>query len=120
MSIDQTRDDSAGAPGLLAVLFNNAAVDPVYAPYGIFLLRLAVGVDWIVHAFLKTYRGMNTHEALLAKNGITPLLAWPTFSVELIGGFALLPRWDPPPSASFPLAVLARPRWLKIDWRLSL
>jgi putative oxidoreductase len=86
MSIDQARFDDARAPGVFAALFSNATVDPVLAPYGIFLLRVAVGIDWIVHAFLKTWRGMYTHEALLAKNGITPLLAWPTFSVELIGG----------------------------------
>ena len=36
-------------------------VDQVLAGYGIFLLRVAIGVDWIAHAFLKTYRGMNTH-----------------------------------------------------------
>ena len=80
MSIDRPRDDSAGVPAVLAALFSNPATDAVYAPYGIFVLRVAVGIDWIVHAFLKTYRGMVTHEALLAKNGITPLLAWPTFS----------------------------------------
>ena len=50
-------------------------MDQVFAGYGIFLLRVAIGIDWIAHALLKTYRGMYTHEALLAKNGITPLLA---------------------------------------------
>src|SRR5258705_5498149 len=98
MSIDQASGGNASAPGVFIAVFNNATVDPVLAQYGIFLLRVAVGIDWIVHALLKTYRGMNTHEALLAKNGITPLLAWPTFSVELIGGFAHPLRLCTPPS----------------------
>jgi putative oxidoreductase len=121
MSIDRTRDDSAGAPGVFAALFNNAAVDPVYAPYGIFLLRVAVGVDWIVHAFLKTYRGMNTHEALLAKNGITPLLAWPTFSLEVIGGAAILLGWYTRQWAAFLLVFLAVVVWVKwpVGWLYS-
>jgi putative oxidoreductase len=54
VSIDQARNDSATAPGGFAALFGNATVDTALAPYGIFLLRVAVGLDWIVHAFLKT------------------------------------------------------------------
>src|SRR6202451_2308945 len=93
MSISQHSDDRTRAPATFTALFSNPTVDRILAPYGIFLLRVAIGTDWIVHAFLKTYRGMHTHEALLAKNGITPLLAWPTFSVELIGGCAILLGW---------------------------
>ena len=78
MSVEQR--DSSG------IGFDSVAT----APYGIFVLRVAIGIDWIAHAFLKTWRGMNTHEALLAKNGITPLLAWPTFGLEVIGGLAIL------------------------------
>src|SRR5258705_8104434 len=111
MSIDQASGGNASAPGVFIAVFNNATVDPVLAKYGIFLLRVAVGIDWIVHALLKTYRGMNTHEALLAKNGITPLLAWPTFSVELIGGFALLLRLYTPPGVAFLLVFLAGGGW---------
>ena len=81
MSVDQYRDSSR-APTIFTTLFGNATVDRVYAPYGLFLLRVAIGFDWIVHAFLKTSRGMETHAALLARNGITPLLAWPTFSAK--------------------------------------
>jgi putative oxidoreductase len=66
------------------------AIDLRLAAYGVFLLRLAIGVDWIAHALLKTSRGMETHAALLARNGITPLLAWPTFSIEIIGGIAII------------------------------
>jgi putative oxidoreductase len=72
------------------VAFSAQTVDRHLAPYGIVLLRLAIGIDWIAHALLKTSRGMETHEALLARNGITPLLAWPTFSIEILGGLAII------------------------------
>jgi putative oxidoreductase len=121
MSIDQAKFDGARAPGVFAALFNNATVDPVFAPYGIFLLRVAVGIDWIVHALLKTWRGMYTHEALLAKNGITPLLAWPTFSVELIGGCAILLGWYTRQWSAFLLVFLTVVVWVKwpVGWLYS-
>jgi putative oxidoreductase len=119
MSIEQAREQ--GAAGVLASLFSNATVDAALAPYGLFLLRVAVGFDWIVHALLKTYRGMVTHEALLAKNGITPLLAWPTFSVELIGGCAILLGWYTRQWAAFLLIFLAVVVWIKwpVGWLYS-
>src|ERR1700751_6164803 len=121
MSIDQTRDNRATRSGVFAALFSNATVDPLYAPYGLFVLRVAVVFDWIVHAFLKTSRGMETHAALLARNGITPLLAWPTFSLEVIGGGGMLTGWDTPPRAAFPLVFLAVVVWIKwpVGWGYS-
>jgi putative oxidoreductase len=121
VSIDQARNDSTNASGVFAALAGNATVDPALARYGIFLLRIAVGVDWIAHAFLKTYRGMNTHEALLAKNGITSLLAWPTFSVELIGGCAILLGWYTRQWSAFLLVFLAVVVWIKwpVGWLYS-
>ena len=121
MNIDQARGGNASAPCVFIAVFNNATVDPVLAQYGIFLLRAAVGIDWIVHALLKTYRGMNTHEALLAKNGITPLLAWPTFSVELIGGCAILLGWYTRQWSAFLLVFLAVVVWIKwpVGWLYS-
>jgi putative oxidoreductase len=91
------------------------------APYGLFLLRVAIGIDWIAHAFLKTYRGMNTHEALLAKNGITPLLAWPTFSLEVMGGIAILLGWHTRQWAAFRLIFLAVVVWIEwpVGWTYS-
>jgi putative oxidoreductase len=96
-------------------------LDQAYVPYGIFLLRVAIGVDWIAHAFLKTYRGMNTHEALLAKNGIPSLLAWPTFSLEVIGGIAILLGWYSRQWAAFLLIFLATVVWIKwpVGWIYS-
>jgi len=121
MSIDHARDRSTDASGVLAALFSNTTVDAALAPYGLFLLRVAVGLDWIVHALLKSYRGMYTHEALLTKNGITPLLAWPTFSVELIGGCAILLGWYTRQWAAFLLIFLAVVVWIKwpVGWLYS-
>ena len=121
MSTDQAREDGARTAGVITALFSNAAVDPVYARYGIFILRVAVGIDWIVHALLKTYRGMYTHEALLAKNGITPLLALPTFSVELIGGCAILLGWYTRQWSAVLLIFLAVVVWVKwpVGWLYS-
>jgi putative oxidoreductase len=97
------------------------AVDLTLAPYGLFILRVALGVDWIVHAFLKTWRGMNTHEALLAKNGITPLLAWPTFSCEVIGGVMILLGFYSRQAAAFLLIFLGVVVWVKwpVGWLYS-
>jgi putative oxidoreductase len=121
MSISQHSGDRARAPAVFVALLRNPTVDRVLAPYGVFLLRVAIGVDWIVHAFLKTYRGMNTHEALLAKNGITPLLAWPTFSVEVIGGVAILLGWYTRQWAAFLLIFLSVVIWIKwpVGWLYS-
>jgi putative oxidoreductase len=121
MSIDRPSDDSASVPAIFAALFSNPTTDAVYAQYGILVLRVAVGIDWIVHAFLKTWRGMYTHEALLAKNGITPLLAWPTFSAEVIGGCAILLGWYTRQWAAFLLVFLAVVVWIKspVGWLYS-
>jgi putative oxidoreductase len=97
--------------------FSHAAM----APYGLFLLRVAIGIDWIVHAFLKAARGMNTHEALLAKNGITPLLAWPTFGIEVTGGLAIVLGWYTRQWAAFLLIFLGVVVWIKwpVGWTYS-
>jgi putative oxidoreductase len=121
VSIDQARGDSTSTTNGFTAFLGNATVDAAYAPYGIFLLRVAVGIDWIVHAFLKTYRGMYTHEALLAKNGITPLLAWPTFSLELVGGCAILLGWYTRQWTALLLIFLAVVVWIKwpVGWLYS-
>jgi putative oxidoreductase len=121
MSVDQSRASNTSAPAAFAALFRNPTIDATLAPYGIFLLRVAIGIDWIVHAFLKTYRGMATHEALLAKNGITPLLAWPTFSLEVIGGAAILLGWYTRQWTALLLVFLAVVIWIKwpVGWLYS-
>lgn len=121
MSIGQASNDRMRLPVVLNALFDNPAVDAVHARYGLFLLRVAIGIDWIVHALLKTWRGMHTHEALLAKNGITPLLAWPTFSLELIGGCAILLGWYTRQWSAILLVFLGVVVWVKwpVGWLYS-
>jgi putative oxidoreductase len=121
MSTDQYGDRRAIAPANFAAFFESPPIDRLYAPYGLFLLRVAIGFDWIVHALLKTYRGMSTHEALLAKNGITPLLAWPTFSLELVGGCAILLGWYTRQWTALLLVFLAVVVWVKwpVGWLYS-
>ena len=120
MSIDQAREGRANLPGIVAAMFSNATVDRDYAPYGLFLLRISLGFDWLVHAFLKISRGMHTHEALLAKNGITPLLAWPTFGLEVIGGVAILLGWYTRQWAAIPADIFGGSRLDQMAGRLGL
>jgi putative oxidoreductase len=121
MTTEQYRGTRASSPASLAALFDSPRLDLVLAPYGIFVLRGAIGIDWIVHALLKTYRGMHTHEALLAKNGITSLLAWPTFGIELIGGVAILLGWYTRQWSALLLVFLAVVVWVKwpVGWLYS-
>jgi putative oxidoreductase len=111
----QRRDDAA------ATYAGGNAVDKALAPYGLFLLRLAIGIDWLAHAFLKTSRGMHTHEALLERNGITSLLAWPTFSLEVIGGLCIILGFYSRQWAAFLLIFLGVVVWVKwpVGWVYS-
>jgi putative oxidoreductase len=118
--VTETRVDTGSCAGNASV-DRSDNLDRAYAPYGIFLLRVAIGVDWIAHAFLKTYRGMNTHEALLARNGIPSLLAWPTFGLEVIGGVAIVLGWYGRQWSAFLLIFLATVVWIKwpVGWIYS-
>jgi putative oxidoreductase len=66
-------------------------IDTRFAPYGIFLLRAALGVMFIAHAYLKlavfTVAGF---EGFLGQVGLPAVLAWPIILAELIGGLAIL------------------------------
>lgn len=116
-------DARAVTPGTARDAATDAApdVDLTWAPYGLFILRVVLGFDWLVHAFLKTWRGMETHEALLAKNGITPLLAWPTFSAEVIGGVMIIAGFYSRQAAAFLLIFLGVVVWIKwpVGWLYS-
>ena len=66
-------------------------IDSRFAPYGALALRLALGVMFIAHAWLKlavfTVAGF---EGFLAQVGLPTLLAWPIILAELLGGLAIL------------------------------
>ncbi|TCT05556.1 DoxX family protein [Aquabacter spiritensis] len=66
-------------------------IDPRTAPYGLFLLRAALGVMWIAHALMKyvlfTIPGF---AGFLGSVGLPTFLAWPIFLAELVGGLLIL------------------------------
>jgi putative oxidoreductase len=66
------------------------AIDQSSAPYGAFVLRVALGTMWVSHALMKyvlfTIPGF---AGFLAKVGFPAELAWPVFLAELIGGLLI-------------------------------
>ncbi len=66
-------------------------IDTRTAPYGIFLLRVALGVMFVAHASLKyavfTIPGF---AGFLGSLGYPTFLAWPIFLAELLGGIAII------------------------------
>src|SRR5215216_2282586 len=66
-------------------------IDTRLAPYGIFLLRVALGAMFIAHALLKyLFFTMPCFEGFLGKVGLPAALAWPIVLAELIGGAAIV------------------------------
>ena len=66
-------------------------IDTRFAPYGALVLRIALGVMFIAHAYLKlavfTVPGF---AGFLGQVGLPGFLAWPIMLAELIGGIAIL------------------------------
>ncbi|HEY7386107.1 MAG TPA: DoxX family protein [Beijerinckiaceae bacterium] len=66
-------------------------IDNRLAPYGALTLRVALGVMFIAHAYLKlavfTVPGF---EGFLGKIGLPTFLAWPIILAEIAGGLAIL------------------------------
>ncbi|MCP4565215.1 MAG: DoxX family protein [Bosea sp.] len=66
-------------------------IDNRFAPYGALALRVALGVMFIAHAYLKlavfTVPGF---AGFLGQVGLPSFLAWPIILAELIGGLAIL------------------------------
>lgn len=61
------------------------------APYGVLILRVALGLMFIAHAWLKfAVFTMPGFEGFLAKSGLPTALAWPIVLAELLGGLAIL------------------------------
>lgn len=66
-------------------------IDTRTAPYGLFLLRAALGVMWIAHALMKVFVfSVPGFAGFLAKIGLPPQLALPIIAAELIGGILIL------------------------------
>ena len=66
-------------------------IDAKLAPYGIFLLRVSLGVMFVAHALLKyLVFTMPGFEAFLGKVGFPAFFAWPIVLAELIGGLAIM------------------------------
>lgn len=66
-------------------------IDYKFAPYGAFLLRAALGIMFVAHAYLKiAVFGIAGFEGFLAQTGIPTILAWPIILGELLGGLAIL------------------------------
>lgn len=66
-------------------------IDYRLAPYGALALRVALGVMFIAHAWLKfaTFT-MPGFEGFLAQVGLPTILAWPIVLAEFFGGIALI------------------------------
>lgn len=66
-------------------------IDSTLAPYGVFLLRSALGVMWIAHALLKylVFTLPGTAQ-FFASVGFPGWSAYPVFAVELVGGALIL------------------------------
>ena len=66
-------------------------IDSRFAPYGAFALRVALGVMFIAHTYLKlaifTPAGF---AGFLTQSGLPALLAWPIILAEIAGGLALI------------------------------
>jgi putative oxidoreductase len=68
-----------------------AMIDAKLAPYGVFLLRVSLGAMFVSHALLKyLVFTMPGFAGFLATAGFPPVLAWPIFAAELLGGLAII------------------------------
>ena len=66
-------------------------VDERLSPYGALILRVGLGTMWIAHALLKwfiyTIPGFATW---LGSQGLPAAFAWPVFTLEIVGGLAIV------------------------------
>jgi putative oxidoreductase len=66
-------------------------IDTKLAPYGAFVLRIALGVMFLAHAYLKLgIFGIAGFQGFLAQTGFPTALAWPIIVGEVLGGVAIL------------------------------
>jgi putative oxidoreductase len=66
-------------------------IDTRLAPYGLFALRVALGIMFVAHAYLKfAVFTMPGFQQFLGMVGLPTVLAWPIVLAELLGGLAIL------------------------------
>ncbi|WP_127092066.1 DoxX family protein [Aquabacter cavernae] len=66
-------------------------IDLRTAPYGLFLLRAALGLMWISHALMKLFAfGITGFAGYLSSLGMPGFLAGPVILIELVGGLLIL------------------------------
>ena len=66
-------------------------IDTRFAPYGLFLIRAALGTMFVAHALLKyAVFTMPGFAQFLSTVGLPSALAWPIVLAELAGGVAIL------------------------------
>ena len=66
-------------------------IDTRFAPYGALTLRVALGVMFIAHAYLKlAVFSVPGFAGFLGQVGLPGFLAWPIILAEVIGGLAIL------------------------------
>jgi putative oxidoreductase len=66
-------------------------IDDRFAPYGLFVLRVALGSMFVAHAALKYFTfTIPGFAGFLGQIGYPTALAWPIFLAELIGGLAIV------------------------------
>ncbi len=72
-------------------MIDKTIIDGNYAPYGAFLLRVALGLMWLAHAGLKYFVfGVDGFAQFLASQGLPSFMAWPVVLMEAGGGLAIL------------------------------
>lgn len=83
-------------------------VDNQTAPYGLFLLRAALGVMWLAHGLMKIFVfTVPGFAGFLTSQGLPAFLAWPVILAELIGGILLLAGIYARPVALLLIPVMA-------------
>lgn len=66
-------------------------IDLRTAPYGLFLLRAALGAMWISHALMKLFLfGISGFAGYLTSLGMPGALAGPVILIEFVGGLLIL------------------------------
>ena len=88
-------------------------IDNRLAPYGAFVLRVALGLMFVAHAYLKLgVFGIAGFEGFLGQIGLPTILAWPIILAELFGGLAILAGFQSRLVATALLPVLLGAFWV--------